>query len=531
MAQSSDRGESQDRASSSHRGKNLWLLVVGMLAAIAMLIPAGLLLSIGAAYDSFASVFLLRLLFALVILASPFLFLLLLGSRIVSWLLGGGRFTFVAGAALTLVLLAIPPYLGNNWLDSQAKALFAEDHNDETKPSAKVIAIRGGGAKPVLTSNEVNCDGLCQRLLMNGKRVLVLNQDVTLAIDPNIEVDSFRLERRASCPEVTLPPVVDPVRNDDSRADSYEDGRAEALMRLEIAKGNCLISEKTPLRIADTILSAGVAHHGGGAFCDLSLFADTVSADRITVHERHNGTFRETLRQTLVTAQKLFPFYAPIVVDKGCVLTSDGKIEQRTAPTLPRYEKIMNSPPAYEEEFGWSGLWRDFLRSQLGADLVLHSDTARKDTRMVLNNAMRRRTVNALEMQIAADFMYFDEQDLVLALRLMTDERFPISRDASAVVRAVRKAKGAKADNFEIIAASMFKRLRDLVAGAGITPHLQPFDEANNIADVIWELPRETILRHRDDLEWLARQDPKWDRSDLAKQQLSELDGLAQQAK
>lgn len=534
MAQSSDHGEKQDRTSSWYRGINFWLWLLGILAAIAMLIPAGV------ANDYLAPVVLLRLLLALVILAAPFLFLLLLGSRIVSWLLGGGRFTFVAGVALTLTLLAMPPYLGNYWLDGQAKALFAKDHDDDTKSSAKVIAIRDDGANPFFKNNGGKCDGLCQRLLMSGKRVLVLKQDINLAIDPAIEVDSFRLERRASCPDVALPHVPDPTVNYDSRADDKVTS-AEPLMRLEFAKGNCLISEKAPLRIADIVLSTGVAHDSGrairgspadpnerftargwmmAAFNGLSPFADTVWADRITVHERHDDTFQETFRQTFVSAQNLFPLYIPIAGD--------------VVPTLVRYEKIINSPPGYEEEFGRSSLWRNFLWRRLGDDLELHSDNVRKDMRMVLNKAMQHRTVNALEIQVASGFVNIDygaleSEDRKLVLRLLADERFPIS--PSYVV--VKRASGANADYFDAVATSLFKRLRVLVAGTEITAQ-QPSDKAEDIAEVISALPRQTILRHRADLEWLARQDPKWDPSNLAKRQLSELDAMAapaQQAK
>ena len=83
-----------------------------------------------------------------------------------------------------------------------------------------MIAVRanwfGGKSKGVL-----NCDGFCQRALMNGvaSQVLVLEQDIKLAPDPQVEVDSFRMEQRATCLQVKLPSGHDPVEIRDARED------------------------------------------------------------------------------------------------------------------------------------------------------------------------------------------------------------------------------------------------------------------------------------------------------------------------
>ncbi len=93
--------------------------------------------------------------------------------------------------------------------------------------------------------------------------------------------------------------------------------------------------------------------------------------------------------------------------------------------------------------------------------------------------------------------------DLVLARRLLEDERLPVSQFAAS---AIRNAKDAPQDYFDAIAAAMFKRLRGQAASAAVNPDSAWNEELSAIGRVLAALPRETVLKHRQDLEWLARQ-------------------------
>jgi hypothetical protein len=431
---------------------------------------------------------------AIFLAASPFLFIVALGTRIISRWLGSSVLAVIAGAAAMLALLAIPPFLVNRSLESRAKSFVAEDHDDGTRPAGEVIAIRGDAMTAV--RRDVNCTGFCQRALLNGvaKRILVVKQDVSLAIDPATQVESLRMERRTTCPQVKLPEGGDPIKIDSER-DGRKGKRADELMQLEIVKGNCLIVETAPLGLADTILSVGAVNRGlNEATAGLSLAADTVSADRITVHEKQGAAYKETFRRTNVVILKLMPFYAPTV-------------GVNMALTLARYRAAINAASRSYEKPDWSG----FLTARMGYDLALRTGDAQNETRMVLRQAMQGPTLDAAAAKLGSDFLKgfalnrkVEGEDLVLARQLMTDERIQIPSGASATVRYTA---GATPDYFDAIGASMFARLRTFAADVGWDKVAKWHDQAQSVDNVIRALPRETILRHRDDLEWLARQD------------------------
>lgn len=151
---------------------------------------------------------------AMFLMAAPFLFLVVLGTWFLRRWAGEGWMGTGAALALTLALLAVPPYLVNRKLDADAKAQVAGDLDMGTVPKGKSIAVRYGSYNWSKSNGVVNCDGFCQRALINGvaERVLMVEQDVNLALDPFVEVDSFRLERRLSCPQDRLPQAFDPIK-------------------------------------------------------------------------------------------------------------------------------------------------------------------------------------------------------------------------------------------------------------------------------------------------------------------------------
>ena len=300
------------------------------------------------------------------------------------------------------------------------------------------------------------------------------------------------MERRTTCPQVKLPEGSDPIKIDGERKDQ-KGKRADELLQLEIAKGNCLIVEKAPLGMADIILSVGVVNRGENMVtAGLSLLADTVSADRITVHEKQGTAYKETFRRTHVATLKLMPFYVPTVLGES--------------RALARYSETINVPSRYYEKPDWSG----FLTARMGYDLALRTGDIQNETRRLLNEAMKRQDLDAAAAKVGSDFMQgfavnrrIEGEDLILAQQLMTDERFRVPSGAWTIIRYT---KGATPDYFDAIGASMFARLRKLAAEDERDNFVDRNERAQAIGGVISALPRETILRHQDDLEWLARQ-------------------------
>lgn len=468
-----------------------WLAVLGIAAAITLLAPSTI---------SIAMITIIGIPIGLFLLAAPFLFLLVLLAGLISGRIGGGWMGRIAGTVGALAILAVPPFFANRVLDQRAKVLVAQDIDEGGKPQGKIIGVRSdrfrGKGKGIL-----NCDGFCQRALLNGvaERVLVIEQDLNLAIDPTAMADSFRLERGAACPPVKLPQGHDPVEIRGERQD-WQGKRVDELTQLEIAKGNCLIAETLPLGTADYVLTVGKAHQGKNVIgAGLSLFADTVNADRISMHEKRGGGFAETYRKTFVVTYRLAPFYAP---------TAEGGSELRMYPALARMRETINISERYYEKPDWTA----FVTGRLGLDLALRRDNAREDTRTVLNDALLRTgEEEAVPQQVGTDFFEsiqrggkIDAADYAIARQLLEDERFPVP---GAAVTAISYAKEVPAGYFDAIGSAMFKRLRAMAARDDGTKYPAWREEASHIGNVIRHLPASAIADHRDDLEWLAKQD------------------------
>jgi hypothetical protein len=504
-----------------------WGIVVGIIAAVALrwgfksgyrklfgerkmakswtfwLIFLGLSAFVTLAASSIISVFMITIIgipIALYLLVAPFLFLVVAGTYLISRFLGASWSANFVGLVTTLALLAIPPYLGNRELDNNARSLVAQDRDDGTKPTARVIAVR---VDQYWSKNKDtnNCDGFCQRALINGvaERVLVVNQDLNLAVVPDTEADSYRFERRVSCPQVKLPQVKDPVEIKEER-NGWTGKRSDELMQIEIAKGNCLIAEKAPLGTADIVLTFGTIRRGANKMDrGLSIFADTIKADRIALHEKKGDAFVETYRKTFVEMYKLMPLYAP---------TAEGGSELRMFPALARTRQTINIIEKYYEKPDWTA----FLIGRLGMDLALRADNADADARTVLQDALLR-TGDGQTVPAAVGKDFFQriqrtnkmlDEDYAIARQILEDERFPVTYDAAG---AVREAKNAPAGYFDAIGVAMFKRLRTFAANDDGKPYPAWRDEAASIGNVINILPVETIKKHYADLDWLAHQD------------------------
>ena len=469
-----------------------WLIATGIAAAITMLMPSLVMV---------AAISIIGLPIALALYVAPLVFLFSLGTWLVGRRLNLGTAGYFIGAGVTLIALMLPPWFVNTRLEERAAALIAEDTDKVSKPlRAKIIAVRSD--KPVSANrDEAACDGLCMRALLNGvaERVLVARHAATEPPDATAQAVSFRFEKRAECPQVKLPESNDDIKEDGKRR-PYDKKFARELMQLEIASGNCLIEETVPLGIADVVLSRGAVHRGTSTIgAGLDLAADTLTASRVSVHERDATGFREVYRRTGVVTHLLLPVLMP---------TIEGGQELRTYAVFARYADLKNTPSAYESEPDWSA----FLTGTLGFDLALRDDTADETARKVLKAGIANTgLISDSVVKLGADFIdginrrrAMVGEDYPLARSVLTDKRFSVPRGASAAISHAREAPDGY---FEAIATSMFLRLASIADTDEGHRHPVWRDEARHIAEVVRELPTATILKHRADFDWLAKQE------------------------
>jgi hypothetical protein len=467
----------------------LWLIATGAASAITLFAPI---------VATIAATTVIGIPIALALMVAPVVFMMSLGSFIIGHTLMMGRAGYLIGAGVALVVLALPPLYFNAQLEERAASLVEKDRDTLKRPlRAKTLAVRRDDNR--FSRHEAACDGVCMRALLNGvaMRFLYVEQDVTMDLDPTTEARSYRFERRSSCPALQL------NGNDELRAKEqrrFEEKSAIELMQLEIAKGNCLIEELVPLGQADTVLTFGSVHKGKTATrAGLDPAADTVSAYRLSVHERSTTGFVEAYRRTSVVTQLLLPIFAPTVGMEA---------ELRTFAVLARSAsgKNLDSPYANRPD------WAHFLTEKLGLDLALRDNGAETETRQVLASALAKAgNADPGAVKLAEDFIdgisrrkKMSSEDYPLALSVLTDNRFTISWQAWA---AVRYATDADSTYFDAIGASMFQRLSAIAAADDPTKYPTWKEESRPIAKVILDLPAATILKHRADLDWLAKQE------------------------
>ena len=470
----------------------VWLITTGIGAAISLFAPSVVIV---------AAITIIGLPLAFALMLAPLAFIVSFGSWLIGRAIMLGRTGYAIGFGAMLLALAVPPYIINGKLEGSVAALVAQDLDTLSKPlHAKVIAVRSDRALP-FSRDETACDGFCMRALMNGaaERILFVNQDLNEPLSTQMPARSFRLEKRAECPAVELRDGHDEIKEKDKQH-AFERKTASELMQLEIAMGNCLIEETVSLGTADVVLSRGTVHRGDSVIAaGLDLSADTVTANRLSVHQRDATGFREIFRRTGVVAHLLMPLLAPTV---------EGGSELRAYAVLARTTERKNLESQYESAPDWSG----FLTGRLGLDLALRDGASDEATRQVLTKGIASvGPVSDSAAKLAADFINglsrkekLSADELPLVRSVLTDTRFSVPRGAWA---AVRNAGDAGDDYFEAIAASMFLRLASIADTDDGKPYPAWRDEAGYIAGVVRELPAATVLKHRADLDWLARQE------------------------
>ena len=372
----------------------------------------------------------------------------------------------------------------------RALSYIAGDHDDLRRPfAARILAVRRESRGS--TASKPTCDGFCKRALLNG----LVERVIVQAIEPQKPTDnvgiSWRLEKRGVCPDVSLPPGDDIAIESESR--DFGAKTVDEILQLRIANGDCLIRETVPITDADTIITVQNVHRGATEYsAGLNPFADTVTADRITVEKKDNGAYREIYRWIGVVTYKLWPIFAPTIVNGYGFDTRAG---------LGRGYEFKNIPGRFYEKPDWSG----FVTKTLGMNLALQRDGIEVQLRDKTAEILSRPgpITKTDQTVIDANFDGFlrsrmvKDADYPPILKLLDDSRVQLASSAWA---AVKYAANPPGDYFERIANAAFRRLREL-------DPKNMGQQASHLGSLIKALPKPEILKHRSDLEWLARQD------------------------
>ena len=472
---------------------NALLFVLGLAAAVALVSP-GLIVLLFISIIGFP--------IAIFLMAAPTLFLVLFLARLFQKSLGGGRSKFFIGIGAALGFLAIGPWWVNAGLEKKADALILEDR--DTLPlrfTANALAIRSTGYRHG-SKDKVMCDDLCLRMLLNQQAnaiIIAHSIEASAPIDFSEKALSYKLEKRPHCPEIKLEAGNGNITID---GEKYKSGAKNAteLMRFEIAKGNCLIEQTAQLADADVVVSIGSIAQGKDAFAaGLDLAADTVRADRIQVYVKQAHQFEEAYRWTGVQTAKLFPILIPTVI-------SGYGLKMRTGFLRLMDHKNIDSKFYHGPDRG------AFFTKKLGLDLALRPDNAEMETRNLVIAALDSTgQIDPSHLNLIEDYFQglqevkvIGNEDAALVIRALADKRVLIPRSLWAVVR---NAKGQPAKYFAQLANIFFARLHE----ADFFPDGK-FDHdwaerLGRLGIAIEMLPEHAILAHRDDLEWLARQD------------------------
>ncbi|AKH99339.1 hypothetical protein IMCC20628_00615 [Hoeflea sp. IMCC20628] len=275
------------------------------------------------------------------------------------------------------------------------------DFSDIARPMiATTIAVRQDvGIYPV---KESKCDGFCLHALLTGAadRILMLPTTRPFAdIDPEMELLSYRFEKRDSCPLINISSNSSQFSLPRKPGDSRKQPNAAEEARLRISEGQCLIEEKAKLSDADMILSRGQFHSADTRkIYSYSLTADTFSVQRITAHARNaKGEFEPVFRSTTGQYRPLFAPLIPTFVSSGQLHVKPGWL--RTKKSLTARRKGVQTSD-----------WVHFLTETLGLDLELNAGDRNQKYRALIETLLESSNPPKASDIIMID-AFFDQLD------------------------------------------------------------------------------------------------------------------------
>ncbi|PAQ00026.1 hypothetical protein LRP31_18240 [Mesorhizobium mediterraneum] len=463
------------------------LLVLGLAALPCLLLPQ---IAIVAAI----SIVGIPLALLMALIPPVFLFLLL------TWAISfgvPGRLNWLTSPLIAVALLAVPPFLINRSMDRTTMALVSGDNDRIVRPfRAETLAVRSDRTA-FWTKTQTRCDDFCMRALLtrSARRIMVMSYPAEMP-EPDFSsiARTFHMERRASCPPVELADVrlLDLEKSPTAR----NAPKASERMRLEIAKGNCLIESEASLAEADTVVSAGQIKRGVNDYqAGLNPTADTIAVYRISVHNKDGATFSEVYRWTGVASYRLLPLLLPSYVTG---YQFDIRIGFPRTLDLTHIVQFADRPD-----------WSAFVTGTLGMELTLPAVDDSNDAAAVLAAKLSQPgPIDAVTNSLANDF--FDrlrgrqtasQPDVDLAIAALNDRRLGVP---DSVFAAAKYAKDVAPESMARLADALFARLFEIDIKVSKFGNIEA-PQAGRLAIAIQSLPDQVIPEHRADLERLAK--------------------------
>lgn len=470
------------------------LLILGLLSLVALAAPG---------LGVIPAITIIGLPIAAAYWATPALFMLALIAYLVNRVLKlPGKIGIAVSLMAAACLLAVPPYLLNGSIEKKAVRYTTGDLNRVNPPlKARTWAIR---QKFRFSRGATPCDGFCLHALLSGtaKRVLVADTKQPHGeILPDEEVQAFRLERRAVCPEVSFKSGQHALKFARSKGDRSRVGDPVETLKLRASGGECLIQEAAKLAEADIVVSRGKASEGVYRYQvpTFNLLQDMVIAERITVHRKSGtGEFDEMFRRTEVRYRPLGWLLVPSISMRGNFETTMG---------WWRRERTINIKSRYHNPHDWSA----FLTGTLGLQLQLKGEDAKKKTLDKLMKLLDEETPpSAADVALFAQYFgrfglgantRVDARDYRLAARMLANMAYPAPPRLQPLVRFADRA-GEDADLVRL-AGLLITRLADAAEGAQ-PPGSEPEEQIRHLAFAIRALPDRALLPHRNAMLALA---------------------------
>lgn len=458
----------------------------GVLTALFCMSPVGQLIAI------YAILSIIGIPLAVVITLTPALVTI----RILAQLLHLGQarlqlgtaLPWLAYLALSLGLLALPSLSANRIHAQRVAALQAGDRTQpfEAKRANTLAIAYMSSAKGV-----GSCDEVCQRLLLNRQadKVIVVGlgsgKKEPPVLDPNTEGQAFWWEEGLNCEARKLagrPRDLGPLEPDSGL---YARQPAD-LVRLKVARGNCLATSTITLAEADAVvLHGGVARGASAMQAGLNPWVDTVRAGRLAFYTKAEGGFDLVYQRTFTATSKLLPLTLPFVHYGGSFQTAAGLLRRTVYTGEASRQSLVPALGA-------------FLESQLGLKLALSAEDSGEDLRDTLAEIVSQDSPLS-EAQFAVVEDFFDDlrrrkllsgDDLKLSLQIL---RNPNIRVATYAATAVRKLPKSDLGLVQQFADTLTARMENFEPNPEPSYLPSRYKELEAISNAISALPEATL--------------------------------------
>jgi hypothetical protein len=408
-----------------------------------------------------------------------------------------------AGIALvgTAALTTIPAIQGNRWQERIVENLIAGDKSDLSivfRP--KTLAI----TQPFHRADLFGCSELCVRLLLNGEidRVIIVPVPTAEAVPSDYtEGTAYSIEQRPTCPDVKLEGSGG-LRVEGEQRQGQERVSVPALLAVAVATGRCIVHERATLAAADALIvrGAGAVGRDRSTF-GLSIFADTVTAQRHSLFLREGDTFREVYRRTGVVYRRLTPVLLPT-------------FSQETKGALPiaffRDVSFIGTSDMFSPEPDWNAFLQQLLGLRLKLDTTGNSESLRTQLSKSLEQPGELPVVTANLMnsinQEAVRGRRLRPGDVRLLARYIADPRATV---VGSHIEVLDYAKDEPLVDLQAVAEAAFQRLRSIPTtfrGQNEDPALH--NQVSTLARAIAALPAKAMEKRFDDFVWLAQTHP-----------------------